>query len=201
MRMTILPQSATNSVPQLVRIVTKFLVAHLQDWAQQSIDHLAVKKPKTRYNNVKATLGIRRYILEHIENLNAVLANLKRAGVILTFAKSQFCRARIMIIGFICEANRSHLDTSKVWKIIGWPTYTDITTAWALMRVFVYYQIWIESFARIATLIYHLCKKNISFQWRSEQIEAINLLKDNFTSPAAFVPLDNFQGVGDIFWL
>ncbi len=104
-----------------------------------------------------------------------------------------------MIIGFICEANGRYTDTSKVWKIICWPTYTDITTTWAFMGVFVYYQIWIESFARIATPIYHFCKKNISFQWRSEQIEAINLLKDTFTSPAAFVPLHNFQGVGDIF--
>lgn len=44
MKMTILPQSATNSVSQLVRIVTQILAAHLRDRAQQFLDHLGVQK-------------------------------------------------------------------------------------------------------------------------------------------------------------
>ena len=198
MRMTTLPQGATNLVAQFVRIVTKILAAHLRDRAKQFLDDLGVKGPKTTYNNEEVAPGIRRYILEHIQNLDAVLADLERAGVTISGAKSQFCRAGIKIVGFICDANGRHPDTAKVLKIIDWPACTDITTARAFMGVCVYYRIWIENFALIATPIYHLFKKNVPFQWGSEQIEAMDLLKHALTNPPALVSLDYSQGAGDI---
>ncbi len=90
---------------------------------------MRVKRPKTTYNNEEVALGIRRYILEYIQNLDAVLGDLERTGVTISGAKSQFCRAGVKIVEFICDANRRHPDTSKVLKIIDWPACTDILTA------------------------------------------------------------------------
>ena len=52
---------------------------------------MGAKGPKTKYNNKEVAPGIRRYILEYIQNLDKVLADLERAGVTIARAKSQFC--------------------------------------------------------------------------------------------------------------
>lgn len=59
--------------------------------------------PKTRYNNEKVASRNRCYILEHIQNLDKVLADLERVEVIITGGKSHFCRADIKIMGYICD--------------------------------------------------------------------------------------------------
>ncbi len=163
MRMTTLPQGATNSVAQFVRIVLKILAPHLQDRAKLFLDDVGVKRSKTKYNNEELTSGIRGYILEHIQNLDKVLADLEQVYVTITRAKSQFCRAGLKIVGYICDSDGRHPNTSKVLKIFDWPECTDVTSTRAFMGVCVYYRIWIKDFAQVASPIYHLFKKNIPF--------------------------------------
>ncbi len=141
MRMTTLSQGATNSVAPFVWIVLKILAPHLQDQAKSFLDDMGVKRPKTKYNNEELAPGIRRYILEHIQNLDKVLADLEQASVTIARAKSQFCRAGLKVVGYICDANGRHPDTSKVLKILDWPDGTDVTSTRAFMGVCVYYQI------------------------------------------------------------
>ena len=146
MRMTTLAQGATNSVAQFVRIVLKILAPHLRDRAKPFLDDVGIKGPKTTYNNEELAPGIRRYVVEHIQNLDKVLADLERAGVTIAGAKSQFCRAGIKIVRYICDADGRHPDTSKVLKILDWPKYIDTTLACVFMGV-------IKNFAQIASPI------------------------------------------------
>lgn len=87
MQMTTLAQDAINSVAQFVRIVFKILAPHLRDRALPFLDDIGVKSPKTIYNNKKLASRIRRYVIEHIQNLNKVLADLEQAVVIIAEAK------------------------------------------------------------------------------------------------------------------
>ena len=200
MQMTTLPQGATNSVAHFVRIIFKILAPHLQDQAKPFLDDLGVKGPKTKYNNEEVAPEIRRYVLEHIQNLDKVLADLERARVTIAGGKSQFCRAGIKIVGYICDADGRHPDTSKVLKILDWPECTDVTSARAFIGVCVYYQIWIKNFAQVAAPIYHLLRKNTPFIWGREQVEAMDLLKLSLTTPRALVSLDYTEGAGDIIF-
>lgn len=136
--------------------------------------------------------------VEHIQNLDKVLVDLERAKVTISRTKSQFCRAGIKLVGYICDADSRHPDTSKVLKILDWPECTDTTSARAFMGVCVYYRIWIKHFAQVASPIYHPFKKNIPFIWGKEQVEAMDLLKFALTSPPALVSLDYTEGAGDI---
>lgn len=58
---------------------------------------------------------IKQYMVEHIQNLNKILANLKQAGVTIARAKSQFCWAGIRIVN---NVNDHHLNILKVFKIL-----------------------------------------------------------------------------------
>ena len=75
-----------------MRTVTKVLTDHLK-YVKPYMDDISVKGPRSRYNDemVKGLLGVRRFILEHIQNLNRVLADLERASLTISVEKSQFC--------------------------------------------------------------------------------------------------------------
>lgn len=137
MRMKILAQGATNLVAQFVKIVLKILAPHLHDRAKPSLDDVAIKRPTTTYNNEEVAPGMRRYVFEHIQNLIKVLADLKRAGITTNEAKSQFCHIRLKILGYICDADVRHPDTSKVLKTLDWPECTNVTSARVFMGDYV----------------------------------------------------------------
>ena len=48
--------------------------------AKPYMDDIAIKGPKTYYSFEEGVPGIRRFMLEHIENLDAVLERIERAG-------------------------------------------------------------------------------------------------------------------------
>lgn len=70
MRITTLAQGATNLVAPFVRIVFKILVPYLRDRVKPFIDNLRIKRSKTTYINGKLAPEIRRYMVEHIQNLD-----------------------------------------------------------------------------------------------------------------------------------
>ena len=94
------------------------MAPHLRDRAKLFLDNVAIKGPKATYNNEEMALGIKRYVFEHIQNLDKILADLDQAGIIIAGAKSQFSQARLKIVGYICDADSRHPDTSKVLKIL-----------------------------------------------------------------------------------
>ncbi len=114
MWMTTLPQGATNFVAQFVQIVFQILALHLRNRAKSFIDDVGVKEPKTKYTNKEVAPGIKRYVLEYIQNLNKVLGDLERVGVTIAGAKFQFCRTSIKIMGYNCDADGRYPNTSKV---------------------------------------------------------------------------------------
>lgn len=105
LRHTTLLQGATNSVAQFVRVVTNILEDLMPDVARAFVDDVGVKGPKTRYNDKEVAPGVRRFILEHIQNLDKVLVNCELAGSTISGEKSQFCMSGMKIVGFVCDSD------------------------------------------------------------------------------------------------
>ena len=196
LRQTQLPMGATNSVAQFVRIVTRILQDHIPHIACQFVDDVGVKGPKTTYDNAEVFLGVRRYVMEHIQNLDVVLADIKQAGATVSGEKSQFCMRSLKVVGFVCDINGRHLDAAKVIKIVDWPDLVDTTGARAFLGVCVYYRIWVEGFAKIAEPIYRVLKKGVDFVWGPNQADAMHALKHALVSPPALVSIDYAEGAG-----
>jgi hypothetical protein len=66
LRQTTLPQGATNSVAQFVRIVVKILADLILTVCQPFLDDIGVKGPYSRYQDIEVIPGVRRFVLEHI---------------------------------------------------------------------------------------------------------------------------------------
>jgi hypothetical protein len=118
LRMIILSMKTINSVAQFVRIIMKILIDHILDVARSFLDDIEIKSLKTKYDNEEVAFDIRRYILEHIKSLNAVLVDLEKASITISTFKSHFCMIEFKIVSFIYDADDRLSDTIKVIKII-----------------------------------------------------------------------------------
>jgi hypothetical protein len=85
--------------------------------AMPFLDDIRVKGPYTDYNSEETLPGIRRFVFEHILNLDKTLDRVKRAGACIG-SKSQFCHNGINIVGFVCGSKGRSLASSKVIKIL-----------------------------------------------------------------------------------
>jgi len=140
LRMTTLPQGATNSVAQFVRIVTKILKDLIPKDYLPFLDDIGVKGLLSAYNNEEALPSIRRFVMEHIQALDRTLVRLERAGCTIG-PKSQFYMDGIKIVGFVCRAEGRTPNSAKVIKILEWKPCVDIGEARAFIGVCVYYRI------------------------------------------------------------
>ena len=73
LRQTTLPMGGTNSVAQFVRIVTKILEDLIPHDCMPFVDDIAVKGPRTIYENEEVLPGVRRFVMEHIQSLDRTL--------------------------------------------------------------------------------------------------------------------------------
>jgi hypothetical protein len=85
--------------------------------AMPFLDDIGVKGPYTDYDSEETLLGIRRFVFEHILNLDKTLDRVKRARACIR-SKSQFCYNGINIVGFVCGSKGRSPASSKVIKIL-----------------------------------------------------------------------------------
>ena len=70
-------------------------------------------------------------------NLDAVLANLERASVIISAEKPRFC-VKGMKVDYMCDADGRHSEASKVIKILEWWEPGKVAGARAFIGVYDY---------------------------------------------------------------
>ncbi|KAF2206182.1 hypothetical protein CERZMDRAFT_53751, partial [Cercospora zeae-maydis SCOH1-5] len=68
------------------------------------LDNIAIRGLKTKYSNKEVKPRLRRFIVEYIRNLDEVLTNLKRVGLI--------------IVGYVTNKYSRHLNTERVAKLV-----------------------------------------------------------------------------------
>ncbi|KAF2206125.1 hypothetical protein CERZMDRAFT_54403, partial [Cercospora zeae-maydis SCOH1-5] len=68
------------------------------------LDNIAIYGLKTKYSYKEVKPRLRRFIVEYIRNLDEVLANLKRVGLI--------------IVGYVTNKHSRYLDTERVAKLV-----------------------------------------------------------------------------------
>jgi hypothetical protein len=190
-------QGATNSVAAFQRVVMRMLKDHWP-YAQPFIDDVTVGGPKTDYSDEEALPGVRRYVLEHIRQLDRVLADVERAGATVSGKKCYWGMDRLGIVGYEVAAEGRYPDQSKVLKIAQWPDCRNVTEVRAFLGICVYYRIWVHSFAIRAKPLFTLLKNDVQWTWGELQKKAMATLKSYITSAPALMTPDYKTG-GMIF--
>jgi hypothetical protein len=199
-RPTRLVQGATNSVSAFVRVSRKILNAHLGSIAEIFVDDVGVKGPKSRYREeeVDGLPGVRRFVMEHLQNLNNVLADVERAGATISREKSDWCWNGVQIVGCVGREAGRWPQASKVDEVWNWPWCKTCTECRAFLRLCTYYRIWIPEYAIVAGPLFRILRKDVEFQWETEQKKAMAILKEALCNAPALKTFDVSDGAGQI---
>ena len=123
------PIGGINLVAQFVRTITKILERYIPHYTLPFLDNIIVKGLQTVYNGEESLLGVRRYILEYIIQLDGVLVDLERARYIILGVKSYFYKDKIIVVGYRYNRKGRYLEELKVIKIVYQRDCKDITSA------------------------------------------------------------------------
>jgi hypothetical protein len=199
-RPTRLVQGAINSVSAFVTVSRKILNAHLGSIAEIFVDDVGVKGPKSRYRDeeVEGLPGVRRFVMEHLQNLDNVLADVERAGDTMSGEKSDWCWNMVKIVGFVCGEAGRWPQASKVDKVWNWPRCENRTESRAFVGLCTYYRIWISEYAIVAGPLFRILRKDFEFQWETNEKKAMAMWKEALCNAPALKTLDVSDGAGQI---
>ena len=220
MRMTTPPMGYTNTVQVFDRVMRKVLHHQItRGRCEPFLDDIAAKPPsRSTYPDPITGLpkestipGVRLDILKAIQGLDEVIADIERAGGMISGPKSAIICEGLRIVAFVCDSEGRHPDMEKVRKIVEWPACRSITEARAFIGICVYYRAWIQDFSVVAEPIFRLFhsgkgsasttdantktkarKRRIVAEelvWSGDQARAMRKLKEALISALALKPL------------
>ena len=192
MRLTTLPMGWTNSVPIFHDDVTHILQSEIPHVTQPYIDDVPVKGPISRYiqeNGEPETIpendGIRRFVWEHFQDLNRIVQKMKHAGGTFSGVKTTLCAPEITVLGHRCTMNGRLPDQSRVAKLLNWGPCKDISDVRAFLGTMGVCRLFIRNFAHRAHHLVKLTRKDVEWEFGSDQLDAMDDLRQALlTSPA-----------------
>lgn len=190
LRMTTLPQGATNSVAHFLRVVGRMLFDVAPEKCTGFFDDVAITGPTDRFDDEEVAPGIRRFVLEHLENIDAVLLNFELAGATASAEKSQWCKPAVTIVGYICGTNGRKPSEGKIVKILDWPACRNTTDVRAFLGITGYFRIWVAGYAIVSKPLTKLLSKNTPFVWGDDQQDAMDRMKELLTKAPCLIVLD-----------
>ncbi|KAJ3565119.1 hypothetical protein NP233_g7843 [Leucocoprinus birnbaumii] len=122
--------------------------------------------------------GIRRFVWEHLQNVNRDIQRVKHAGGTFSASKSHFCVPTATVVGHLCTYEGRLPETSRVQKIIDWPLCTTLSDVRGFLGTLGTIRIFIPNFAAISRPLVRLTKKGVDFEFGEEEQAAMNTLKD-----------------------
>lgn len=136
----------------------------------------------------------RRYILvalktfeEHVSHLEEVLSQLRKAGVCLKPKKCSFLCEQVVYLGHVISKEGIDPDAAKVQKVRDFPVPTDVSKLRQFLGLASYYRRFVPAFAKIASSLHSLTKKNSPFCWTSACEKFFCRLKNLLCNPPVLV--------------
>jgi hypothetical protein len=118
----------------------------------------------------------------HRRITNEVLRLLEANDLFLKPQKCFFEKAEIKYLGLIISADGVKMDPKKVEGVLNWPRPTKVKELQAFLGFANFYRRFVKDFAKIASPLHGLTKKDIEWKWEDHHEAAFNDLKEKFTS-------------------
>jgi integrase-like protein/reverse transcriptase-like protein len=201
LRLTTLPMGWTNSVPIFHDDVTYILQPEIPEFTQPYIDDVPVRGPASRYilpsgeaERIPENPGIRRFIWEHLHDVNRIVQRMKFSGGTFSGFKSVICAEEIGVVGHRCTFEGRLPDDSRVSKIVNWGPCKDLTDVRAFLGTLGLCRMFIKNFAHRAHQLVKLTRKGTEWEFGQSQLDAMDDLKDALLKSKALRPIDYKSG-------
>ena len=123
-------------------------------------------------------LVIGRSFEQHLENLEAVLEAISKAGLKVKPSKCHFAQSSVDFLSFIISDSGLAPDCKKVEAISRYPTPKNLTELRRFLGMASYYRRFISGFSDIASPLNRLTQKDMSFVWDKNCENAFQTIKD-----------------------
>ncbi|GBG91908.1 hypothetical protein CBR_g53967 [Chara braunii] len=144
------------------------------------IDDVAIPGPRVK-DETEVLPGVRKFVWEHVRNVEKVLSKLKEYNLTASGVKSRHCMREVTILGFLCDEKGRRPDSKKTNKILEWPTplksITDVRSFWGTCG---FWRIFIRKFAARVKHLRKLVRKNQEWEWGPRQQAAVDDIKAQF---------------------
>jgi len=179
LRLVTLPMGWTNLVPIFHDDVTYILRDEIPKYILPYIDDMPIRGPKTRYElpgDGVETLDwnprIRKFVFEHLGNVNRILQRMKHAGGTFSGPKTTICSDHITIVGFEYSYEGRKPTSDAIGKILRWGPCEDTTDIRVFLGTAVQCRNHIPNFVMVAAPLYEIVKKGVPFEWGPIQQKA-----------------------------
>lgn len=196
-RLTAIPMGYTNSAQILHGDTTFILQDEIPHVTIPFIDDIPLKGPQSRYElpdgsfeAIDGNPSIRRFVWEHLQNVNRVLHRLGKFGATVSGHKSLLCVPEVVAVGHRCTYEGRVPEESRIQKIRDWPSCTSVTEVRAFLGTCGVLRVFIKDFAKVANPITNLLRKDAPFVWAEDQELAMSRLKQAIIDSPAIVPID-----------
>ena len=204
MRLVTLPMGWTNSVPIFHDDVTKILSDEIPEFTIPYIDDVPVRGPASRYiqgdgsfEMIPENPGIRRFVMQHMINVNRIVQHIKYCGATFSGHKSILCAEEIMVVGHMCSYEGRVPTTERIKVIMDWAPCIDQSQLRAFMGTVGVLRIFIPNFSRRAKDLTKLLRMKIPWEWGVDQDEGMRALKEGCLVVKALKPID-YENEGDV---
>lgn len=183
-RLTSIPMGYTNSMQIQHGDITFLLQDEIPQVTVPFVDDIPVKGPATRYEleeggyeTIPENPGIRRFVWEHLHNVNRIIQRIKHAGGTFSGPKSFLCIESAVVVGHKCTYEGRMPDESRVQKIKDWPICKNLTEVRGFLGTLGTIRIFIKNFAMHARPLVQLTRKDTEFEFNKEHMLAMEKLK------------------------
>ncbi|CAI7815254.1 unnamed protein product [Closterium sp. NIES-54] len=126
---------------------------------------------------------------QHIEHLRRIFEILRRDKFYVKLSKSEFALKKVHFLGHMVSAQVVHVDPKKIEAVRTWKTPESVKDLQQFLGFANYYNRFVPQYAKIATPLTNLLKKNTPFKWEDVHQQAMEQLKTALTSaPVLILP-------------
>jgi hypothetical protein len=196
-RLTSIPMGYTNSMQIQHGDTTFILQDEIPHVTIPFVDDIPVKGPQTRYETpnggyetIPENSGIRRFVWEHLLNVNRIIQRIKHAGGTFSGLKSYICTESAIIVGHKCTYDGRVPEESRVQKILDWPTCTNVSEVRGFLGTLGTIRVFIKDFAIHAKPLINLTRKDVEYEFGIDELAAMEKLKILTRSCTAIKAID-----------
>ncbi|KAJ3738710.1 hypothetical protein DFH05DRAFT_1385124, partial [Lentinula detonsa] len=114
--------------------VTFILQPEIPEYTIPYVDDVNVRGPATRYElpnggykTIPENSGIRKFLWEHLQNLNRILTRMTYAGGTFSGSKTLIAVAEARIMGHVCSYEGRLPDPTRLEKVLSWGPLLRLT--------------------------------------------------------------------------
>ena len=130
----------------------------------------------------------------HLKDLESTFQKLTQYGFHLNKEKCFFCKPEIKYLGHILSQEGLKVDEEKTAAIIKRPDPKNLKQLTSFLQTCSWFRRFISNFASVAKPLSYLTRKNVVWNWGTEQKEAFEKLKELLVSPPILQQVNEDEG-------